>query len=231
MAVDNDYTKALLHMNGADASTTFTDESGKTWSAVGNAQIDTAQSKFGGASGLFDGVVDYLESAASVDWQGFGTTALSFTVDFWTKVNSATDTAFVAQVADANNFWQFDRLTASSTLNFRLRVGGVDVVSLAGTNFFTDTNWHHVALVKAGGVSAADYYLFKDGTQISTVNDNSTGAFSGVLRVGGGGGAGFGSLNGWIDEFRLSNGVARWTANFTPPTSEYVPFSGWVMVM
>jgi hypothetical protein len=51
------YTKLLLHMNGADAPTVFTDSSlsGNTVTVAGNAQIDTAQSKFGGASGLFDG--------------------------------------------------------------------------------------------------------------------------------------------------------------------------------
>src|SRR5689334_6463249 len=49
--VDDSYTKALLHFNGSDGSTTFTDESGKTWSVNGDAQIDTAQSEFGGASG------------------------------------------------------------------------------------------------------------------------------------------------------------------------------------
>lgn len=52
MAVDDGYTVVLLHMNGTDASTTFTDESGKTWTAGGNAQIDTAQSKFGQVQGL-----------------------------------------------------------------------------------------------------------------------------------------------------------------------------------
>ena len=54
-AANGSFTKLLLHCNGTDGSTTFTDEIGKTVTANGNAQIDTAQSKFGGASGLFDG--------------------------------------------------------------------------------------------------------------------------------------------------------------------------------
>lgn len=64
-------TKSLLHMNGVDASTTFTDTASggtHTWTASGNAQIDTAQSKFGGASGLFDGNGDYIWSADCPDW-------------------------------------------------------------------------------------------------------------------------------------------------------------------
>ena len=60
--VDDTYTKSLLHFNGSDGSTTITDESGKTWTAYDNAQIDTAQSKFGGASMLLDGVGDYIKT-------------------------------------------------------------------------------------------------------------------------------------------------------------------------
>jgi hypothetical protein len=28
-------------------------------------------------------------------------------------------------------------------------------------------------------------------------------------------------FNGWLDEFRISKGIARWTSNFTPPTAPY----------
>src|SRR5258708_4302625 len=59
---NDSFTKVLLPYNGADASTTFTDTnsggSAHTWRAAGNGQIDTADSKFGGASGLFDGTGD-----------------------------------------------------------------------------------------------------------------------------------------------------------------------------
>src|SRR5512139_871383 len=61
---------SLLHFNGNDGSTTFHDEAlNIDWIANGNAQIDTAQSVFGGASGLFDGTGDYLSSADHADWQ------------------------------------------------------------------------------------------------------------------------------------------------------------------
>ena len=61
----DEYTKLMLHMNGADGSQTFTDSSpsSKTVTTYGNAQIDTAQSKFGGASGLFPGGTDYISIA------------------------------------------------------------------------------------------------------------------------------------------------------------------------
>ncbi|MGE3298622.1 MAG: phage tail protein, partial [Porticoccaceae bacterium] len=59
---------ALLHMDGTNGSTTFTDQKGHTFTATGNAQISTAQSKFGGASALFDGTGDLVSSADHADW-------------------------------------------------------------------------------------------------------------------------------------------------------------------
>jgi hypothetical protein len=68
LAAGNDsFTKILLHMDGANTSTTFTDSnsggSAHTWTAAGNAQISTATYKFGGASGLFDGTGDFHHHA------------------------------------------------------------------------------------------------------------------------------------------------------------------------
>lgn len=47
--------KSLLHFQGADASTTFTDETGRTWTARGSTALSTAQAKFG-TSSLFVGL-------------------------------------------------------------------------------------------------------------------------------------------------------------------------------
>jgi hypothetical protein len=78
------YTVLMLHMDGVDTCTHFLDSelTPKAVTAVGNAQIDTAQSKFGNASALFDGAGDYLSVPDSADW-AFGTGA--FTIDFWTQ--------------------------------------------------------------------------------------------------------------------------------------------------
>lgn len=87
----NSFTKLLLHTDGTDGSTTFTDSSlsPKTISVFGNAQVDTAQSKFGGASALFDGTGDYL-TGSSADF-AFGTN--DFTIDFWMRRGTQAGTA------------------------------------------------------------------------------------------------------------------------------------------
>lgn len=85
MAVDDSYTKALLHFNGIDTSTTFRDESGKTWTGGGTAQLDTAQKKLGTASLLLDGNSDYISTPDHADFDvGSG----DFTIDFWVRFNA-----------------------------------------------------------------------------------------------------------------------------------------------
>src|SRR5690606_38905914 len=54
---------SLLHFDGANTSTTFVDETGRTWSASGSAQISTAVTVFDGQAGLFDGTGDYISTA------------------------------------------------------------------------------------------------------------------------------------------------------------------------
>ena len=88
------------------------------------------------------------------------------------------------------------------------------VVQINSGDEIADTNWHHIALVK----DATVYKLYLDGTEIGTTTDASVDTFAGALRVGSDGTSAFA---GYIDELRISKGIARWTANFTPPTRAY----------
>jgi hypothetical protein len=223
MAVDDIYTVALLHMNGTDASTTFTDESGKSWTANGNAQIDTAQSKFGGASGLFDGTGDTLSTGDSIDWQlDGGSDSNTWTIDFWVRFNGDPGTglvSFINQYVDLSNYWNI--VLSSNLLQFVVRSGGSNIVVISNAWNPATATWYHVAVVKNG---VTGYLMFIDGTQIgSTATDTSTiPNFAGSLFVGINQ-ATTNYLNGWMDELRISKGIARWTAGFTPPTIEYAP--------
>jgi hypothetical protein len=218
------YTKSLLHMNGVDGSTTFTDMASggtHTWTASGTAQIDTAQSKFGGASGLFDGYGDYIRSADSPDW-AFGTG--DFTIDFWVKINNLTTyQTLQSQRADSNNAVEIYFYGAS---NKSLRMiaksaGTIIMYYYTGSNAISDTNWHHVAFVRNG----SNFYIFVDGTSKTLtahteVDSKSLPDIAAQLWIGGYTGGTY-WFNGWLDEYRISKGIARWTGSFTPPTQEY----------
>lgn len=227
MAVDDFYTVCLLHFNGTDASTTFTDESGKVWTAVGNAQIDTAQSVFGGASGLFDGTGDRITCPDSDDWQLDGGSASSqWTIDLRVRFNvdpSADVQGFIQQRVDNNNYWGFYFLF--DCLAFIVRSGGVTLVEMFASGTFNPnaSQWYHVAVVKNG---VSGYKMFVDGVEVDSDSDAITiPNFAGSIQVGrymDEAGVTH-DLNGWLDEFRISKGIARWTENFMPPPLAYAP--------
>ncbi len=231
MAVDDSYTVSLLHMDGSDTSTTFTDESGKTWTANGNAQIDTAQSKFGGASGLFDGAGDYIDTPDHADFDvGSG----DFTVDFWFKknTNGTNQVAFGQSNSTATattvGIYGYISLTTNKIAVYGYT--GSTLKQLESSTTVTDTNWHHYAAVRSGNT----LYLFLDGVNVGTLDvtgvtfNNS----ANKMAIGRNGEYDGQYANGWIDEFRFSKGIARWTTNFTPPTSPYyspfVPQVVWI---
>lgn len=217
--IDDAFTKSLLHFNGVDASTTFTDESGKVWTAAGNAQIDTAEKKFGSASGLFDGTGDYISTPDHADF-AFGSS--DFTIDFW--FNRAGGDGTTRGIAAQND----EALTATLT-SFRIFmdtanrvqaqafVGGT-VFTVVGTSAFTANGFHHGAFVRTGNILK----LFVDGVQeggnvaiSGSVNNSAETIKVGTIAAGGI------YWNGWLDEFRISAGVARWTVDLTPPIREY----------
>lgn len=213
------YTKLMLHMNGTNGSTTFTDSelTPKSVTAAGNAQISTAQSKFGGASGLFDGTGDYLELADNADW-AFGTEDL--TIDFWVRfisVPTSTITAvFYSQYNNGSNM--IELYYKDSALYLQNYSGGTPIVDFNRAWTPTAGTWYHIAVVRTGNT----FKMFINGTQIGTdySSSNSFTDFTNLLRIGARNST-TGGLNGYIDEYRISKGVARWTTNFTPPTSQY----------
>ena len=221
MAVDDSYTKSLLHFNGADASTTFTDESGKVWSVYSAGswpQIRTADKKFGSASGYFNGDFGsgWIYSSAHADWI---LAANDFTFDFQLHPNFPSDFFVWGQVVDSNNYNLIRKNGAA--IQFIVKRAGTNVFS--GKFTITDTDWIHVAVVRNG----SNLYGFCDGVvQSWTLYTASLGSqniteLAGDVYIGGNGYV-FSPITGYLDEFRFSN-IARWITGFTPPTEEYGP--------
>ena len=209
----------LLHGDGTNGSTTITDSSPspKTVTAVGNAQISTAQSKFGGASVSLDGSGDYLQAPTNPEFiLGTG----DFTLETWIYplgfASGAGNNDFAplfdfrtqAGVAQVNVLFTF---FGSSTLclfvNGSIRITGSPI---------STSSWTHVALSRSGGVTK----LFVNGNQAGSNYSDTNNYVSPTLRLGANiGGDAF--LNGYIDDLRITKGIARYTANFTPPTAPF----------
>lgn len=208
---DATYDEVLLHFD-ADG-TTFTDESGKTWTANGN--VNCVGIKFDGM-GWFDGNGDYITTPDSDDFH-FGTG--DFSADFWVKIPSGTQHTIFEQAVDSNNF-QICYLD-SNIIIYTCYSASAYVMRVTAPFTISPNTWYHIALARSGST----FYIFVDGvSQTVTVTHGSVGGtipnFGASMKLG------YGSviaiyLKGWLDEYRISKGIARWTANFTPLTRAY----------
>ena len=181
---------------------------------VGNAQISTAQSKFGGSSILFDEVGDYLTVPVSTN-MSLGTG--DFTIECWVRFAFST-------VGNGQGIYQLSNGYLNSAvrgpaLGTETSVG--DWTIYHGTTFTqsgtvpTAGVWYHTALVRSSGTTK----LYVGGTSIISVAD-TTNYTDQYFVVGGWYSTGF-LLNGYIDDLRITKGVARYTANFTPPAAAF----------
>jgi len=183
---------------------------------VGNAQVSTTQAKWSPTSMAFDGTGDYVVSPSSINF-GYGTG--DFTIEFWLYLNSAS--------ADQTIVSNLTSVASTNPHIYLLGAGGTIRYYTAGADRITGSalstgQWYHVAVAKASGSTR----LFINGTQSgSTYTDGNNYGTSAPLGVGTYWSAGApvttSTLNGYIQDLRITNGYARYTANFTAPTAAF----------
>ena len=204
-----------IPMDGANNGTTFTDESvnirgsgsAKAITRFGDTKTLTAQSKYYGSSGFFDGTGDYLSIASSTDF-AFGTGDFSF--EFWYYHISGTDRGLFANNSGATVGVNF---LVGVSGPFRIYNGttGNNLVDFSASP--VANTWQHIAVVRLSGTVTLYVNGVASGTgNWSGVNAGNTSTFS----IG----SAFGDArfaNGYIQDLRVYKGVAKYTANFTPP--------------
>jgi len=174
---------------------------------VGNAQISTSVKKYGSASMYFDGSGDQLYSIAN---QGTAFGTADFTIEFWVYGLSSAARQDWLDLYNGSLGNRIQILWVSSQIAYYQN----NTFVTGGGTYSTNT-WYHIALTRASGSNK----LFVNGTQVGTSATNTTNFSSNALYVGKSASGGT-DFNGYIDELRITNGVARYTANFTPPTSQ-----------
>ena len=206
---------SLLQFNGADGSTTFTDETGKAWTAVGNAQIDTS---LGYNTGLFDGTGDYITSPDHADWS-FGSGY--WTVEAWLVQNATSGTDAV--------FGQWGTNDCCSLLSLNGSKVGLDLTTSgsyqaanalqSATGVITVGTLHHVEWTRDG----SNVRIYVDGVQVAS--KTFTGALwdsSRVVHIAGNS-QGLYDANIHIRQFRATKGICRHPGgtSFTPPPAPF----------
>lgn len=226
---NDEFTVALLHFDGSDGATSFPDTnaggSAKTWTAAGNAQIDTAQSVFGGGSLLLDGAGDYISTADHADFE-FGNS--EFTIDLRVRfaalptgtIGSGNGMFFVSHWTNASRAWVFG--VGFNGTNYNLGFLYNSTTALSSAIALSTGVWYHVAVVRDNtGTDTLRFFLngAANGTDTG-INGVTVADSTDVISIGASS-TGHSYANAWFDELRISNGAARWTSAFTPPSSPY----------
>jgi hypothetical protein len=170
--------------------------------AVGNAQISTAQSKFGGAAAYFDGTGDYLSLSGGMP-SGTGT---AFTIECWIRLDDLSAYRAITRTAGGLDIGvqPSGMIVCDQT--------GVGIIANSATGVITAGTWYHVAVTRD---TSNNYKIYVNGTQVAS----ATNAFSiiAATTIGFSAFSGAHYFKGHIDDLRITK-VAR---TITVPTAPY----------
>jgi len=206
-------TNTSLLLNCTNAG--IIDNSGKNdIETVGNAQVSTSVKKYGTGSISFDGTGDYFATPSSVNTQ-FGTG--NFTIEGWVYFNSVAAGQIIVCNYLTNTPFGWLLYTASGSLVCYLGSTGStwNIASGISVGSISTGIWYHFALVRNGST----FTPYLNGIAGTTATSSSA-LYEVTPRVFAGGN-GNEYFNGYIDDLRVTKGVARYTANFTPPTAAF----------
>ncbi len=210
-----------IPMDGANNGTTFTDESAnikgsgtaKSITRNGDTKTLTAVSKFYGSSGFFDGTGDYLNLGTSSDYL-FGTG--DFTIEGWFYLTSdSTRQDLMGNYTDATTGWGVQTgYGVAGQIGFYY---GNSVILDSAARVWSPNSWTHFAITRSGTslklfVNGVNTTTTTNSTNISTTSYNTLlGAVTSIS-----GGSPFLFCTGYLQDFRIYKGLAKYTSNFVP---------------
>ena len=226
-AGDTHFSKvtALFNFDGSDTATTTTglDASNKNLSisyATGD-QLSNTQKKFG-ATSIY--VADGIELSSS---DGFNMGTGDFTLEAWFYFTDF-----------SQSYALFDQWDSSGSTRNQIWMGKTSSGTAgrlswyyAGTSVFHSANpavstgaWTHIALVRHSGTLK----IYINGTADSNTQSH-TGQFGRTAGMAFGdqlNGGASGRAQYYLDDLRITKGLARYTSNFTAPTTAHLTSAG-----
>ena len=217
----------LCHCEGTDEGTTFTDDSDSAHSltAVGNANTEADQYKWGSTSAQGDGFGDKITAPDGTDFR-FTTSGGAYTIEMWVRLNSLAATNVYFGRSTGVSGWRsgdgihYLLFSQSSTMYYQFWTSGTSPNTVSGSISGKSANtWYHIAASYDG----TTHELYFDGTRLgtSTATLNNPGTSSYTVAFGGSGVSGH-TFSGYIDDVRVTNGTGRYTgATITVPTGPF----------
>ena len=205
-------TSLLLNMSNAG----IYDETAKNnIKVIGNTTTSTTQTKYNDTAMYFDGTGDYLIMDVLTGQFGTG----DFTIEYW-DYHGSQSTNYSSQVGTLSSgtpagTWRFGTFTNNAGVTFAYHNGSAYVDVHFGSVLYNDSAWRHFALTRQNGTVRA----FVNGVQVGS-NQTVTQNFNSSNKVIVGAELVNPTyFNGYIEDLRITNGVARYTTGFTPPTA------------
>jgi len=202
-----DLSNETVSVSGIALEITNTSTNGVEFTAQADAQLSTAENKFGGSSLKLDGSGDRIQSTDIT----LGTD--SYTWETFAYFNSLASTQCIWDAGENVGASQNPVVFITST-NIQISYAGGTYINVAH-GMSVDT-WHHIAIVR-DGTGTGNLKAYIDGTNVGTANLGSVGAGA-TNHVLGGNFAGTFTMDGFLDESRLTRKVV-YSGNFTPPSS------------
>jgi len=213
----------LLHCDGANGSTTIIDSSSYAHlvgSSTGTPEISTAQSVYGGASLRMSGSGIKYSNVTELD-----VSSGDFTIEFRVRTDSLSNNEQYIGWVETNNIvtgWKIRKAATTGIVTFYAGDSNTSAyeVTISSTTAMSANTWHAIAVTRSGDTFNLYFDATREGTGTwSGTIANQTGPFLQIGRTDGT--AGF-NMAGYLDEIRLTKGVARYTgASYTLATAAF----------
>lgn len=232
-----DQVYSLLHFDGTNGSTVFTDTKGSfSWTAYGNAKISTTLSMFGGASGSFDGTGDYIQSNSSTSWKSLQSNP--FVISGWLYVTSVKASGMrIFSIGSGSADWsttsgiqlliQLVSGSGSNAGKLNVQVNNSGTATGVSSSAYVPLNsWTHIVIQKDSrgvvglGINGTMEYF----SLISGVLPSSSTVYASYGTIPGESGTSTYAYKGYMEEMIISCGKTSWLyseSTYTVPTSPW----------
>lgn len=205
---------ALLHFDGSNGSVSMIEQTGKSVAVYGDAVQSDTQVMFGTAALSMDGAGDYISLPDSPD---FDLSGGDFTIELWVYSTNPSDESVLVRKGSGYDPFNFRLYLGSLTFYGSTTGSSWNVTASGPAGSITASVWHHIAAV----MSAGTLRVYVDGVGGSpTAVSNPLISNASPVTIGASANGQY-PFAGFIDEVRITKGVARYTSDFTPPDAPF----------